>query len=247
MLARRMGDPEVQEMSTSVFGFDTDRAWEYENGFHLTSPVTRIAKILGQYDVYRRIHSLPGEVVEAGVFKGASLIRLATFREVCESPYSRQIIGFDVFGEFPPPTAPRDAAYVKRFEQISGSGIPVDELERVLELKGFRNVELVPGDITRTVPAYLAAHPELRIALLHIDVDVYEPTRQVLASLWDRVVRNGVVMFDDYGKVEGETRAVEEFFAGRDVVIEKPSTSHVSAFIVKATGATPEASDEGRA
>ena len=118
--------------------------------------------------------------------------------------------------------------------------------EEALE-QDLRNVELVPGDITRTVPAYLAAHPELRIALLHIDVDVYEPTRQVLASLWDRVVRNGVVMFDDYGKVEGETRAVEEFFAGRDVVIEKPSTSHVSAFIVKATGATPEASDEGRA
>ena len=63
MLARRMGDPEAEEMTTSVFGFDTDRAWEYENGFHLTSPVTRIAKILGQYDVYRRIHSLPGEIV----------------------------------------------------------------------------------------------------------------------------------------------------------------------------------------
>jgi hypothetical protein len=231
-------------MSTSVFGFDTDRAWEYENGFHLTSPVSRLAKILGQYDVYRRIQGLPGDIVEAGVFKGASLIRLATFREVCESPYSRQIIGFDIFGDFPSQSTRRDAEYVERFQQISGRGIPVDELERVLELKGFRNIQLVAGDITRTVPEYLAAHPELRIALLHIDVDVYAPTRQVLASLWDRVVRNGVVMFDDYGKVEGETRAVEEFFAGRDVLIEKPSTSHVSAFIVKTTGASPEVSDE---
>jgi Macrocin-O-methyltransferase (TylF) len=230
-------------MSTSIFGFDTERAWEYENGFHLTSHVTRLAKILGQYDVYRRIRGLPGDIVEAGVFKGASLIRLATFREVSESPYSRQIIGFDAFGEFPAQSAPGDAAYVERFQQVSGTGIPVDELERVLALKGFRNIELVPGDITRTVPAYLAAHPELRIALLHLDVDVYEPTRQVLESLWDRVVRRGVAMFDDYGKVAGETRAVEEFFADRDVVIEKPPTSHVSAFIVKTSGARPEPAD----
>jgi len=243
MLAGRMADPGAKDTSTSIFGFDTNLAWEYENGFHLTSPVTRLAKILGQYDVYRRIRNLPGEIVEAGVFKGGSLIRLATFREVCESPYSRQIIGFDAFGEFPAQTAPRDAAYVRRFQQDSGTGISVDELERALELKGLRNIELVPGDIARTVPAYLAAHPELRIALLHIDVDVYEPTRQVLESLWDRIVRGGVVMFDDYGKVEGETRAVEEFFADRDVVIEKPSTSHVSAFIVKTAGARPELSD----
>jgi hypothetical protein len=228
-------------MGTSIFGFDPDRAWDYENGFHLTSHVTRLAKIVGQYEVYRRIRGLPGEIVEAGVFKGASLIRLATFREISESPYSRRIIGFDAFGEFPGQTAPGDAAFVERFQQASGPGIPVSELERALELKGLRNIELVPGDIMQTVPTYLDAHPELRIALLHIDVDVHAPTRQVLDWLWDRIVRHGVVMLDDYGTVEGETRAVEEFFADRDVVIEKPPTSHVSAFIVKTTSARPVA------
>jgi hypothetical protein len=226
-------------MSTSIFGFETDRAWDYENAFHLTSHVTRLAKILGQYDVYRRIRDLPGDIVEAGVFKGSSLIRLATFREVTESPWSRRIIGFDAFGAFPMQAEPGDAAYVERFQEASGTGIPVDELERALELKGFRNIELVPGDIMQTVPAYLAAHPQLRLALLHIDLDVYEPSRLILEALWGRVVRGGVVMFDDYGTVEGETRAVEEFFAGEDVLIEKPPTSHVSAFIVKTAGPTP--------
>ena len=73
----------------------------------------------------------------------------------------------------------------------------------------------------------------MRVALLHIDVDVYEPTRAVLESLWSRIVRGGIVMLDDYGTVAGESRAVDEFFRDLDVVIEKPSTSHVSAFIVK--------------
>jgi hypothetical protein len=222
---------------TEIFGFDTDRVWDYENGFHLTSHPTRIAKILGQYDVYRRIVGLPGAVVEAGVFKGASLIRLATFREVTESPFSRPIIGFDAFGMFPGQADETDAAYIARFEAASGSGIPVAELERALELKGFRNIELVPGDVTETIPAYLERRPELRVALLHIDVDVYAPTRRVLELLWDRIVRGGIVMLDDYGTVAGETRAVEDFFAGRDVTIEKPPTTHVSAFVVKGAGA----------
>jgi Macrocin-O-methyltransferase (TylF) len=230
----------MTDSSTSIFGFETDKAWDYENGFHLTSHVTRLAKILGQYDVYRRIRDLPGDIVEAGVFKGSSLIRLATFREVTESPWSRRIIGFDAFGAFPDQAVPEDAAYVARFQEVSGTGIPVHELERALAFKGFRNVELVPGDILQTVPAYLGAHPELRIALLHVDLDVYEPSRLVLEALWSRVVRGGVVMFDDYGTVEGETRAVEEFFAGENVLIEKPPTSHVSAFIVKTVGASPE-------
>ena len=229
----------VTDTKGSIFGFETDRAWDYENGFHLTSHVTRLAKILGQFDVYRRISHLPGEIVEAGVFKGSSLIRLATFREVTESPWSRRIIGFDAFGAFPSQVAAADAAYVQRFEQVSGTGIPVAELERALALKGFDNVELVPGDIMQTVPAYAAAHPELRVALLHIDLDVYEPSRVVLEALWERVVRGGIAMFDDYGTVEGETRAVEEFFAGKDVTIEKPPITHVSAFIVKRSGAAP--------
>ncbi len=29
---------------TSIMGFDTARAWDYENGFHLTSDITRIGK-----------------------------------------------------------------------------------------------------------------------------------------------------------------------------------------------------------
>jgi hypothetical protein len=44
---------------------------------------------------------LPGNIIECGVFKGASLIRFATFRYILEAPFSRKIIEFDTFGKFP--------------------------------------------------------------------------------------------------------------------------------------------------
>ncbi|WP_340106400.1 TylF/MycF/NovP-related O-methyltransferase [Rhodohalobacter sp. 8-1] len=220
-------------MSETFFGFETEKMWDYENGFYLTSPAKRIPKMLAQYELYKSIIHLPGHVVECGVYKGASLIRLATFREVLESPYSRKIIGFDAFGEFPKQKKKEDAEFIEEFEDTAGYGIPEDELKEVFRRKAFENYEFIKGDIIETVPDYLQDHPELKISFLHVDVDVYKPTKVILDHLYDRIVRGGVIVFDDYGTVAGETEAVDEFFEEKDILIEKPSISHIPSFIRK--------------
>lgn len=216
-----------------MMGFSTDKAWDYENGFYLTSPVTRIAKMIAHYELYKSIVGSPGHVVECGVYKGASLIRFATFREILESVYSRKIIGFDAFGKFPIQGDENDLAFIDRFEGEGGPGISVKELTNVFNYKGIQNIELVEGDICVTVSDYLSGCPELKIALLHIDVDVYDPTMTTLRTFYDCVVPGGLVVFDDYGTVAGETRAVDEFFSGKDVRFEKLAISHIPAFIRK--------------
>ncbi|KKK48755.1 hypothetical protein LCGC14_3141950, partial [marine sediment metagenome] len=97
------------------------------------------------------------------------------------------------------------------------------------------NYELIEGDIHETLPNYLREHPELRISLLHIDVDVYEPTETILSSLLNHVVRGGVIMLDDYNTVSGETKAVDEFFADKpNVKIKTLSWTNTPAgYIVK--------------
>lgn len=220
-------------MDKKLFGFDTNKQWDYENGFYLTSQVTRLAKCLAHYELYKSIIGLPGHIVECGVYKGTSLIRFATFREILESPYSRKIIGFDAFGKFPTQDDPNDQKFVERFEREGGLGISADELKEVFAHKSFANYEFIEGDICDTVPKYVSEHPELKIALLHIDVDVYKPTVVILNNLYDRVVKGGLVIFDDYGTVAGETRAIEEFFADKNVIIEKLPISHIPSFIRK--------------
>jgi hypothetical protein len=220
-------------MSREWFGFDFDDFWKYENGFFLAAPPSRLGKVLAHYELYKRIVALPGQVVECGVFKGVSLLQLATFRRLLESDDSRRIVGFDAFGPFPGTHDAADTAFVEQWERNAGSGIPVDELRAVLRHKAFDNVELVPGDVLETVPRYAAEHPELKIALLHVDVDVYAPTRCALEQLYDRVVPGGIVMLDDYPTVAGATRAVDEFFAARNVAIQKLPLAHIPAFVVK--------------
>lgn len=81
----------------------------------------------------------------------------------------------------------------------------------VLNKKGLNdNIELIEGDINNTVPEYLTEHPELRISLLHVDVDRYEPTVTIMDSLLPKVVDGGIIIFDDYGDFDGETTAIEE-------------------------------------
>jgi hypothetical protein len=213
--------------------FDSAQAIHYENGFYLTSDITRLAKAMGHFELYKLITNLPGAVVECGVFKATSLVRWATFRELLESPFSRRVIGFDIFGAFPRHEDETDNAFAARHDDLAGQGLRVEQVEAVLAHKHLRNVELVPGDVVATVPAYVAAHPELRIALLHVDVDVYKPSQVALEALYDLVVPGGVIIFDDYGTVAGETRAVDELVARYHLQLQKLPYTHTPSFIVK--------------
>jgi hypothetical protein len=220
-------------MSEKLFGFEVDKQWDYENGFYLTGHPMRLPKILAQYELYKKIIGLPGHVVECGVYKGASFIRLASFRQVLESPYSRKLIGFDAFGKFPEQAEEDDAKFISEFEGNGGFGISEEEMHKVMDSKGYSHYELIRGDVTETIPEYIETHPELKIALLHVDVDVYKPTVSILENFYDRVVTGGLIVFDDYGTVAGETKAVDEFFAEKGLTVEKLGISHIPAFVVK--------------
>ncbi len=213
--------------------FAHERAWEYENGFYLTSPVARMGKALAQYELYQQITGLPGDVLELGVYKAASLVRWLTFRALLEADASRRVWGFDAFGPFPAGDVggASDRAFIRRFEEAGGDGLSIHEVSAYLAAKGFTNVELVPGDVQETLPKVLEQRPELRVALLHLDLDVYEPTALALGLLVDRMVPGGLIVIDDYGQVEGATRAVDELCRDRGLSLEKLPISHVPAFL----------------
>lgn len=217
----------------TVSGFDSTQAIDYENGFYLTSDITRLAKAVGHFELYRMITNLPGQVVECGVFKATSLVRWATYRELLESPFSRTILGFDIFGAFPRHEDAQDNDFASRHDAIAGQGLSQQQVQQVLAHKGFRNIELIAGDVVETIPAYVAAHPELRIALLHIDVDVYKPTKVALEAFYKLLVPGGLLVFDDYGTVAGETRAVDELVQKHNLVLHKLPYTHTPSFIRK--------------
>ncbi|WP_417668096.1 TylF/MycF/NovP-related O-methyltransferase [Roseibium sp.] len=220
----------------TVNGLNSSDVWDFENGYYWFSDPTRMGKLLAHYELYCKIADLPGDIFELGVFKGASLIRLAQFRSFLETPTSRKIVGFDAFGKFPTEglSNPNDHAFIGRFETGAGDGLARDQLAEILKFKGLdQNVELVEGDVLATLPAYLEKRPQTRLALLHLDMDVKEPTEFALERLWERVVPGGLVVFDDYNAVEGATQAVDSFVEETGQRLQKLSFNHAPAFIIK--------------
>ena len=203
---------------------DFEKSWDYENGFYLTCDNTRISKILAQYELFKIAQGLPGAIVECGVFKGASFVRFAAFRGLFGNAYSHKLIGFDTFNSFPEPKLDGDRRFVERWRKEAGEhSISRNQLMEVLKRKGADAfVELIDGDITETVPRYVRDNPQLKISLLNLDTDVYEPAVTILENLWERIVPGGVLMIDDYAVVPGETKAVDEFFKGRVNILKFP-------------------------
>lgn len=211
---------------------DANDVYEAENTFYLRGHPSRLAKLLAHYELYRAIVDLPGAVVEMGVYKGASLLRFATFRGLLENAFSRPLIGFDAFGAFPRQEiqGEADKAFIDRFENAGGEGISKADLEAIIADKGFANVDLVEGNIFDTLPQFLERQPAQKIALLHLDLDVYEPTIFALDQLLGRMARGGRVVFDDYGLVEGATRAADEVCARLGVKMTKLSNYVIPAY-----------------
>src|SRR5436190_2568464 len=155
-----------------------EEAYDHENAFYLTCAPGRVGKLLAHYELYQRAQRVAGTFVECGIFKGSSLARFAMFRHLFESEETRALIGFDSFGKFPETDFAADKARRDRFIKSAGDeSVSVEQLQQALAHKGCgNNVTLVVGDICHTVPTFIAEHPEVRIALLHVDVDILEPS-----------------------------------------------------------------------
>lgn len=178
--------------------------------------------------MFGRISSVPGDVVECGLGEGNTFSMLAYLIGSENMETKRNLWGFDSFEGFPEPdsfvASPRNPKMgewrfteesVRSRLQESGILTAFPELMTIIT-KGFFGT---------TLPEF----PDRPIAFLHIDADLYEGYRDALHHLFPRVVRGGVVLFDeyrefpnrpeyDYGRVEkwpGCTKAVDEYFKGR--------------------------------
>ena len=218
-----------------IRGMNETNIWDYENAFYWYSSPTRLNKLLAHFELYKSISDLPGHILEFGVFKGVSLIRLATFRSTLENDFARKIVGFDAFGKFPKKGLKLkiDQDFSIHHDKSAGNGLDIKTLKNILNKKGFKNIELIKGNIIKTLPKYLDDNPETRIAFLHLDMDVKEPTDLALNLLFDRVVPGGLIILDDYNAVAGETISVDEFVKKNKLKIEKLPYYYLPAFIRK--------------
>ena len=145
---------------------------------------------------------------------------------------------FWCFGKFPHPKKDyknnkADKIFAKRHDNNIGLGINIKLLRKYLKKKNIINYDLVKGDILKTLPNYLSKNKKLKISLLHLDLDVYEPTRFVLDALYKNISKNGIILLDDYTHIKGATLAVDEFIKKNKLKVYKVSKNGRPYYIQK--------------
>jgi hypothetical protein len=181
-----------------------------------------ITKLLARYEIFKQQLEVNGSIVEMGVHRGSSLMSWAHFSAILEPVnYLRKVIGFDTFEGFPS-LSEKDAKGNSEYLEVGGFAVEenmAQDLERAIELfDGTRylnhipKVELVKGDIAKTLPDFLEKNPHLVVSLLHLDADLYEPTKIALELLVPRMPKGAIIAFDELNMqlFPGETLATME-------------------------------------
>jgi hypothetical protein len=214
---------------------DFNKMCEYENDFFLSCTDRKLSRFIFHYESYIKTMNLPGSIIECGVFKGVGLCRFAQFRNLYGGVFSKKIIGFDIFGKFPETNFKDDEITRNNFVKAAGDeSITQDQLFEVLKYKNCDiNIELVKGNICETIPEYIKNNPYLKISLLDLDTDLYEPAVTILENFWDRIVEGGILIIDNYAMFAGETKAVDDFFKDKNYHVLKDNYCYNPCYIIK--------------
>ena len=156
----------------------------------------------------RQTRDIAGEIWEAGVFQGGSALflkRLLAGEQATGQP-TWTLRLFDTFAGLPRSRPGVDWHRQGEFANTS--------LEEVISLVGReRQIDYRQG----LVPATFLGLEGSVIRMAHVDLDLYEGTRDACAFVYPRLAPGAVMVIDDYGFITcpGVRRAVDEYFADK--------------------------------
>lgn len=161
------------------------------------------------FNIAKSIRNVPGDLAECGVFHGGSshLMLAAT------SETDKHLYGFDSFEGLSEPNEidleSKDYTFKwkkhdMRFD-IQQTHTNLNQHQgRYTLYKGW-------------IPERFFAVADKTFSLVHIDVDLYEPTMAALEFFYSRISAGGIIVCDDYGfeSCPGARKAMDSFFSNK--------------------------------
>lgn len=149
-----------------------------------------------------------GDLFEAGVWRGGACVLMAAVL-AAHGVTDRTVWAADSFRGVPPPTLAEDEGL-----DLSASVLPVLSVDEASVRELFDRYQLL-SDQVRFVSGWFSESlprcPVRELAVLRIDGDLFESTRDVLENLYPKLSPGGYVIVDDYAILEPCRRAVMEF------------------------------------
>ena len=211
---------ELARFSASLFGdfpiSEDHKLWRSDKEFlsdydHLSplNPYSQDRKYtLREFARYTR--KMAGSLAECGCYEGASAYFLAK-----ENP-DAEIHLFDSFEGLSTPSSD-DASHISDNPEWRQGDLRADDYKIKKLLHAYPNVTIHKG----WIPEVLEPTHNLQFRLVHIDVDLFQPTLDSLRFFYSRMTPGGVIVLDDYGftNCPGAFKAANEFMADKSEYI----------------------------
>lgn len=183
--------------------------------------------VLWLYEIYKRIHEVPGHIVELGVAYGRNTIIFSHLMQMHNEQDIRKYIGFDTFDGYTDQTLATD----KQLSSAAWKNISIEKIRQRISVAGdFKNYEFIKGDLNETLAEYLKQHPDFRAALLYVDCNAYQPALNGMNLMKEFMSPGGIICIDEK-RQGGETKALIQFCKENNLRFMKdPSPFSIPAY-----------------
>ncbi len=204
------------------------------------------ARYLALYEIFKMALEVQGDIVECGVNWGGGLMAFAQFSSILEPVnLQRRIIGFDTFEGFPSITK-QDRKGEATTTEMRVGGLATSSYDDLLEcislydanrsIGHIEKVTLVKGDAVQTIPAFVHDNPQTVVSILHLDFDLYEPTKAAIEAFTPRMPKGAIIVFDELNNLSwpGETVAAHDALGLNTLRIRRfPFEPYISYAIIE--------------
>lgn len=209
---RRRVRQECARIAASIFGdfpiSDDYKLWRDDSKFldvykelSPNNPYSQDRKFLLR-ELTKYTNNLPGSIAECGCYEGASAYFIASV-----SPESVIHI-FDSFEGLSKPEE-NDSKCTSKYQYWNKGDLSSSIKILRKTLSEFDNIVIHEG----WIPERFNDVQDETFRLVHIDVDLYQPTIDSLVFFYPRLTKNGIIVMDDYGSTAcpGAYKAAHDF------------------------------------
>jgi len=170
--------------------------------------------------------NVPGDFVETGVWRGGAAIMMRAVLAAYDIS-DRRVYAADSFSGFPAQSG-SDTNFT--VGGVTDFAVTLEEVKSNFARYGLLNAQVVflEGLFKDTLPA---ASIE-RIAVLRLDGDLYESTRDGLL-LYQKLSPGGSLIADDYFLFEGQRKAIDEFRNAHGIADPIMRIDHFGGYWIK--------------
>jgi O-methyltransferase len=205
----------------------------------LVAPYTMVHDAGVRFTVHKAVEAIereiPGAMVECGVWKGGCGLAMLLAQRMAFGEVVRPVHFMDSFAGLPPAQT-RDGVSALQWQASTVDNCIASRAALELMLEQF---SFVSGEFELWEGLFADTLPELTqsleaIALLRLDGDWYDSTRQCLDALVPLTSNHATVIIDDYFAWDGCARAVHDYLSNNDLPYRiRALPNHSSAYFIK--------------